>query len=217
MLVLLDLKAAFDTISRLEHWVGIQGNALKWFQSYFINRRFSVSAGEFTSDADPLTCGVPQGSILAPILFSLYMFPLDIYFDSALKFDKQISTVFKTIFFHLRVLVKVKPFLSFKDFERVIHAFISSRLDYCNSLYMGINQASLNQHKMVQNAAARLLTGVRKRKHITPVLINLHWLPIHYRIDFKVLLLVFKALNGLTPVYLSDLLSIRFLLELPLH
>ncbi len=56
--------------------MGIQGNALKWFQSYFNNRRFSVSVGEFTSDAAPLTCGVPQGSILAPILFSLYMLPL---------------------------------------------------------------------------------------------------------------------------------------------
>ncbi len=117
------------------------------------------------------------------------------------------STVVKTIFFHLSVLAKVKPFLSFKDFERVILAFISSRLDYCNSLYMGINQASLNRLQIVQNAAARLLTGVRKREHITPVLISLHWLPIHYRIDFKVLLLVFKALDGLTPVYLSDLLS----------
>ncbi len=86
VLVLLDLKAAFDTIdhsvliSRLEHWVGIQGNVLKWFQSYFNNRRFSVSAGEFTSDAAPLTCGVLQGSILAPILFSLYMLPLGLIF-----------------------------------------------------------------------------------------------------------------------------------------
>ncbi len=72
---------------------------------------------------------------------------------------------------------------------------------------MGINQASLNRLEMVQNAAARLLTGMCKIEHITLVLISLHWLPIRYIIDFKVLLLVFKALNGLTPVYLSDLLS----------
>ncbi len=80
VLVLLDLKVAFDTIdhsvfiSHLDHWVGIQVNALKWFKSQFYNRRFYVSIGEFTSNEAPVTCGVPQGSILAPILFSLYDF-----------------------------------------------------------------------------------------------------------------------------------------------
>ncbi len=54
------------------------------------------------------------------------------------------------------------------------------RLDYCNSLYMGSNQASLNQLQMVQNAADRLLTGVRKGEHMAPVLISLHRLPIRY-------------------------------------
>ncbi len=83
----------------------------------------------------------------------------------------------------------------------MIHAFVSTRLDYCNSLYVGINQSSLARLQMVQNAAARLLTGVRKREHITPVLISLHWLPVRFRIDFKVLLLVFKCLNGLAPEY----------------
>jgi len=85
-----------------------------------------------------------------------------------------------------KVLAKVKSFLSFKDFERVIHAFISTKLDCCNSLYLGISQASLNHLQMTQYAAARLLTGVRKREHITPVLKSI----IHYKIDFKVLMLV---------------------------
>ncbi len=82
VLVLLDLRAAFDTvdhavlISRLEHCAGIRGNALKCFQSYLYNRSFSVNIGEFMTGAAPLTCGFPQGSILAPILFSLYMLPL---------------------------------------------------------------------------------------------------------------------------------------------
>ncbi len=131
------------------------------------------------------------------------------FFDGSLKFDKQISSVVKTSFFHLRVLAKVKQFIYFKDFEKVIHAFVSTRLDYCNSLYMGINQSSLAHLQMVQNAATRLLSGVRKREHITPVLISLHWLPARFRIDFKVLLLVFKCLNGLAPEYLSNLLSIH--------
>ncbi len=65
-----------EAVIRLEHCAGFQENALKWFQSYLYNRSFSVNIVEFMSGAVPLTCGVPQGSILAPILFSLYMLPL---------------------------------------------------------------------------------------------------------------------------------------------
>ena len=108
----------------------------------------------------------------------------------------------KASFFQLGLLAKVKPYLSQKDLEKVIHAFITSPLDYCNSLYVGIDQAELNRLQLVQNAAAHLLTGTKKREHITPVLSSLHWLPVRYRIDFKIL--VFKSLNGLAPEYLSD-------------
>ncbi len=82
VLVLLDLTAAFDTvdhailIDRLEHCIGLRGIALDWFKSYFANRSFSVKMGEHYSRNAFLPCGVPQGSILAPLLFSLYMLPL---------------------------------------------------------------------------------------------------------------------------------------------
>ncbi len=82
VLVLLDLTAALDTVShsiflsRLEECVGIKGIALKWFQSYLTDRSFSVYLGEFSSSAAQLSCGIPQGSILGPMLFSLYMMPL---------------------------------------------------------------------------------------------------------------------------------------------
>lgn len=75
-------------------------------------------------------------------------------------------------------------FLSFNDLEVVIHAFISIRLDYCNSLYAGINQFSLSRLQLVQNAAARFLAGTKKREPITPVLASLHWLPVKFRVDF---------------------------------
>jgi hypothetical protein len=77
--VLLDLTAAFDTVdhqillSRLELCVGITGNVLKWFKSYQSKRTFSVHLGQYSSAAAPLVCGVPQGSILSPILFALYL------------------------------------------------------------------------------------------------------------------------------------------------
>ncbi len=71
---------------------------------------------------------------------------------------------------------------------------------------MGIEQSALNRLQLVQNAAARLLTGTKKCEHITPVLSALHWLPVRFRIDLKILLFVFKALNGLDPADLSELI-----------
>ncbi len=112
----------------------------------------------------------------------------------------------KSSFFHLRNLEKMKSCLTFKSPEIAIHALISSRLDYCNSLYKGISQASIQRLQKVQNAAARLLLNIKKREHITPSLISLHWLPVQYRIDFKLILLVYKSLHGLAPTYLSELL-----------
>lgn len=133
---------------------------------------------------------------------------LGVIFDKNLQYDKQISAVVRASFYQLRLLSKVKPFLSRADFEKVIHAFISSRIDYCNALYTGLNQSSLNRLQLVQNAAARLLTNTSKRSHITPVLRSLHWLPIRFRVEYKILLFVFKAINGLAPVYLADLVTV---------
>lgn len=78
----------------------------------------------------------------------------------------------------------------------------------CNSLYLGLQHSSLYRLQLVQIAAARLLTGTRKYDHITPVLANLHWLPVKYCIHAKILLLTFKILNNLAPSYLTELLRL---------
>ncbi len=83
--------------------------------------------------------------------------------------DKQVNSVVQSCFFHLRQIAKVKPFLIFSDTQKIIHALIFSRLDYCNSLYCDINKSILDRLQLVQNAAARLLTRTRKYEHITPI------------------------------------------------
>ena len=85
-----------------------------------------------------------------------------------------------------------------------MQAFISCRLDYCNSLLFGISDRLLRRLQSVQNVAARLVTGARRCDHITPVLRQLHWLPVRQRIVFKIAGLVHQSLVGLAPAYLAD-------------
>ena len=85
--------------------------------------------------------------------------------------------------------------------------FVSSRSDYCNSLLCGRPQAQIDKIQRVQNAAARLIFKQSKFSHITPVLFQLHWLPIKYRIEFKILLFTFKAIHGMAPDYICKLIS----------
>ncbi|MBN3304552.1 ZP3 protein, partial [Amia calva] len=103
----------------------------------------------------------------------------------------------KSSFYQLRGIAKLKGFLSFKDMEMVILAFMSSRLDYCNSLYLGLSKKLLLCMQLVQNADARLLTGTKKHSSITPVLASLHWLPDDFRVQYKVLLMVQQVARSL--------------------
>lgn len=90
------------------------------------------------------------------------------------------------------------------DTERCMHTSITSRLDYCNALLSGLPKKALNNLQIFQSAAARALTKTKRTAHMSPVLKSLHWLPVSFRIDFKIILLVFKSLNGLAPEYLWD-------------
>ena len=102
---------------------------------------------------------------------------------------------------------RVRKYLSTQQNERLIHAFISSRLDYCNSLLYGLPICDIEKFQRIQNTAARLLVGAKSRDSITPILMKLHWLPVTKRIQFKILLITYKALNDMAPTYLVELLS----------
>ena len=129
---------------------------------------------------------------------------LGVIFDQEMTFNSHIKQISKTAFFHLRNIAKIRRILSQNDAEKLVHAFVTSRLDYCNSLLAGCSKKSLKTLQLVQNAAARVLTRTRKRDHISPILASLHWLPITSRIEFKILLLTYKALNDQAPLYLMS-------------
>ena len=108
-----------------------------------------------------------------------------------------VSAVCWSAYGYLQQLRSVTRVLSSETAKTVVYAFISSRLDYCNSLLFGISDNLLRRLQAIQNAAARLVTGTRRREHITPVLRQLHWLPVQQLIEFKLTVLVYKAMNGL--------------------
>ncbi|KAF7648491.1 hypothetical protein LDENG_00156130 [Lucifuga dentata] len=131
---------------------------------------------------------------------------LGVIFDSHLTFQPHIKSITKTAFFHLSNIAKIRLILSLRDAETVIHAFVSSRLDYCNVFLSGLPNCAIRSLQLVQNAAARILTKTRKYDHITPVLASLRWLPVQARADFKPLLFTYKAMHGLAPPYISELI-----------
>ena len=109
------------------------------------------------------------------------------------------------IFCQLRSIARIRRSITTAACRTIVHALVMSRLDYCNAILYGLPEAQLQNLQLVQNSAARLVTGTRRREHITPVLFALHWLSIRQRIQFKLLLLVYRCTHQLAPDYLTDL------------
>ena len=133
---------------------------------------------------------------------------IGVIFDSSMSLVPHVKNICKTSFYHLRNIARIRKFISLKTAETLVHSFVTSRLDNCNSLLYGLPNTHLDKLQHVLNSAARLVTLTKKRDHITPVLKNLHWLPVKERIHYKILLLTFKALHGLAPSYISELISV---------
>jgi hypothetical protein len=310
LLVMLDLSAAFDTIDHdimlrtLDLDAGITGSALNWFASYLNRRTQQIVVSDSKSDEFYLKYGVPQGSCLGPIMFTVYAASLfkiiqkhlpnahgyaddhqlyvsfrpgctadqakaiqdlekcitevrkwmqvnklklndsktefvilgsqsqlkkiningvqvgaetvtpvtsvrnlGVIFDENLTMEKHVSKVCRTAYFHLHNIKGIRKYLTEEAACSIVHAFISSQLDYCNSLMAGLPKNLTAKLQRVQNAAARVVLNLGKYDHITPALVHLHWLPVKHRIEFKVLLIVFKALHGLAPAYISEMIQ----------
>ena len=107
---------------------------------------------------------------------------LGVLFDCGLSMDTFINSTIKTAFYHIYNIGRIRKYISTSSAERVVHALVSSRLDMANSLLYGCSQKVTGRLQRVQNAAARLITGVGKREHIMPIFKQLHWLPVSKRI-----------------------------------
>ena len=123
--------------------------------------------------------------------------------------DVQIKHMAKSAYAVIRKISHLRKFLNNTTTEKLVHAFLTSRLDYCNSLLYGIPDNLLNHIQRFQNTAARIITRKRKFDHIQPIFISLHWLPVRQRISYKILLVTYKILNDLAPAYLSDAIVTR--------
>ena len=130
------------------------------------------------------------------IRFSNEVKNVGVWLDKNLTFDYHVNKVVSHSYKLLKDIGRIRNVLSKKHTEILVHAVISSRLDYCNSLFVNMNKSNLYKLQKVQNAAARLVVRKNKRQSASNILKDLHWLNIESRILFKVLLLVYKCING---------------------
>ena len=305
VLIGLDLSAAFDTIEhdilieRLRTVFGINGSALRWIETYLVEREQYVVAGGERSKRVRCTFGVPQGSVLGPFLFSVYVSPiaeviashgvqfhqyaddtqlyvavksdadvkkleectiavrdwftrngmllnpdksevllvarkanaakfaqgtgvcvaganilysvqlksLGITLDQNLSLDQHVTNIVKSSNFNIRALRHIRPMLDRTVANTVACSIVSAKIDYCNSLLYGASAKNIQKLQRVQNTLARVVSGVKRRDHIKPVLRDLHWLPVQQRIEYKVALITYKVLNSGQPHYLHSLMK----------
>ena len=146
------------------------------------------------------------GTIIAKdecIRFSDSVKNVGVFLDKNLNLNGHINKIVSQSYKLLKDLKSVRSFISIKDTEILVNASITSRLDYCNSLFYKMSKSNLNKLQKVQNAAARLVLNRGRHASASPLLEQLHWLPVKSRCIFKILLLMYKYLNNLAPKNMS--------------
>ena len=105
---------------------------------------------------------------------------LGVLLEPSLSLEAQVASVAQSAFYQLRLVAQLRPYLDRDDLASVVHALVTSKLDYCNALYVGLPLKTVQKLQLMQNAAARLITGTKRFEHIKPILARLHWLPIRF-------------------------------------
>ena len=121
----------------------------------------------------------------------------------------QINNTCQAAIYHLYNIRRISRYLSYDDRKSIVQAVIMSRIDYCNSLLVGVLADQLSKLQRLQNAAARLVSNVAEYDHVTPTLVNLHRLPVTYRVNFKIAMLAHKCIYSNAPEYLKGLITVK--------
>jgi hypothetical protein len=195
------VSAFKNTINDVSDWCSsrrLQLNALKteliWFGSSTNIRRIDSSDAKLVIDNSTIES-------------SHVVRNLGVFFDNELTMRDHISRVTKSCFYQLRRLKTIRRHLGRDVTKCLVCCFILTRLDYCNALLAGLPASALAPLQRVQNAAARLILDLKSSDHITPALMELHWLPVKQRIAYKISTLVFKSLHNQAPDYLTELFT----------
>jgi hypothetical protein len=144
----------------------------------------------------------------ADISFTSQARNLGYFITDTMSLDIYVSHICRSAYVALRQIGSIRSFLTVEATKKLICALVLSRLDYANSTLAGCSQQSIAKLQKVQNSAARLVLRTRKREHVTPLLRQLHWLPIQARIDYKLSMICHAFFQGSAPTYISNLLTV---------
>ena len=134
---------------------------------------------------------------------------LGVWLDTHLTFDVHVSKMISSGYAKLRKIRTYRKHITKQETETLIHAFISSKIGNCNSILMGINRKHLRKVQKLQNAAIRTVYRLPIRSSVSDCYKELHWLNVEQRITFKLILFVFKAMNGKSPDGISELIKLK--------
>ena len=132
---------------------------------------------------------------------------LGVQFDSTMSMSSHISSISRSLNYHLRNIGHIRCYIDEDTCNHALRSLVISRIDYCNSLLYGLSAKDMHKLQKVQNRAARLVFKANRREHTTPLLRELHWLPVCERIKFKLLTLAYKSKHETTPPYIQNLLK----------
>ena len=130
---------------------------------------------------------------------------LGVLLDEELTMRPFVHSIVRTCFYHLLRIRQVKTSLDGPSVQMLIQALVTSRIDYCNSILFDLPACTIRPLQLVQNAAARMVTNIDRREHVSPILRQLHWLPVAKRVVFKIAILMYKIDRKICPSYMTEL------------